>query len=154
MPECHKCKHDGKASKACLKCAGPNDSGHHVHANHVNIDRIQIGVRHMRDHDADGSDTTQRHEAMLRFLAAWSASSPKCQAVFSMQLLHPGLSFADIGRKLHMKPQAVSNAIRRGPLMTLYRLTGATPLGTLTGVDPVQVREARPVRNSEPHTQR
>lgn len=40
MPDCHKCVHDGKRRRECLKCKGPCDGPNHHGRTHVSLDAL------------------------------------------------------------------------------------------------------------------
>lgn len=118
MPECHKCPHDGKGDRACLKCSVSLDTKNGQ--NFVSVDAIQ-GTRFEpralpQSFEAEASDDfATRNEVFLDFIRKLMLLSPRTllvvQARFVAGMSRRNISFESIGRALHMSKQAVFNRL-------------------------------------------
>lgn len=115
MPDCHKCKWNGKGNKRCLKCKGPSMSPNHHGEIHISLEYLQ------NSQILNNRITKQRESKLAEFMRSWIHMNTKTRNLVSAIMANTTISQAAIARKLNVSRQAVHknlvNIIKEHPTL-------------------------------------
>lgn len=125
MPECHKCRWNGKRSKRCIRCKGPSAMPVNHGVTHLSFDEISEAETAIKPNLKPGH--VWQVASFTCFMRAWLRMSPKSRNILARVIADGSISRSSIARNLRIAPQAVQQRLiyiaRKNPsLKTVLRL--------------------------------
>lgn len=121
MPECHKCKHDGKHSKVCVRCAGPGETNHKGRS-HISLDASNDGGQTLGDVLAVASASAKGRPPMMRSRADRLAAVTAFMAIMEMddrsfrivraRFRDPSVPLSVLAKRYRVSTQAVHQRLQ------------------------------------------
>ena len=119
MPECHNCPHNGKASRACLRCDGPAETNHHGES-HVTMDSetqqsrpVVDAVLHPASKPGYRPAAQVLMEQMARFARHLFEADYLTYMIIRARFNDPQMPLATIAKRHRITTQAVHQRLQR-----------------------------------------
>jgi hypothetical protein len=107
MPECHKCRHNGKRRKVCLRCPGPStklyNSGQTI---------VSMEAKQGDEHDVLLFQAEQ-YDALAHVLNAWLRLDRKTARLLRFYLLSPEAGITALAQRVGISQQAVHERLKK-----------------------------------------
>lgn len=112
MPECHKCRWNGKAASICLRCADPPENPTEKALHIRSFEYLPESV--LAKLYAPESESEPEYPARLtEFMRDWIRLPAMARELIALALTDSSLNFSRMARKLGVSRQAVHQCLRK-----------------------------------------